>query len=79
MISLLLILLISSCKLSINKENALIEILFKQNDLDIIEIKDLIGKTDLKLNRTYNLIKIPKEYANKVISFNFIFPVIFFH
>ena len=59
-------------ELSINKENALIEILFKQNDSDIIEMKDLIGKSDLKLNKAYNLIKIPKEYANKVISFNFL-------
>ena len=58
-------------ELEINKENALIEILFKGNDLDIKEIKDLIGKKDLKLNKPYNLIKIPKEYANKKIYFNF--------
>ena len=52
--------------LYIKNENALIEFLFKQNDLDL-EILDF-EKMIFSLNKKYNILAIPKEYSSKVID-----------
>ena len=52
--------------LYIKNENALIEFLFKQNDLDleILDFKEMMFSLDKK----YNILAIPKEYSSKVID-----------
>ena len=54
--------------LEIGNEDALIEILFKQED-NFTEIIDLEGKQELNLNKQFNFIKIPKKYSSQIITF----------
>ena len=55
--------------LEINKENALIEILYKYNDNEI-DIINLEEQNHIILNKTFNFIVIPKNYTSQVIIFN---------
>jgi len=58
-------------QLEIKNENAFIEIHYKEDNIDIINLEDLIEQSNLELNKTYNLIKIPKEYTKKEITLKF--------
>ena len=58
-------------QLEIKNENAFIEIHYKEDNIDIINLEDLIKQSNLELNKTYNLIKIPKEYTKKEITLKF--------
>ena len=57
-------------KLSVSKENALLEFLFEQpeDDVDILDFE----KYEFTLTKTYNIIKIPKDYTSKIINFELI-------
>jgi hypothetical protein len=57
-------------QLEIKNENAFIEIHYKEDNIDIIKLEDLIGQSNLELNKTYNLITIPKEYTKKKLHLN---------
>lgn len=53
-------------KLIVQKENALIEFLFKQDDseIDVLEFE----KRTFTLNKKYNILTIPKSYSSKLID-----------
>ena len=55
-------------ELEVNKEDAFLELLYKEDEIDKIDILDFEQKT-FKLNKTYNLISIPKKYATDTINF----------
>ena len=53
-------------KLNIKNDNAMIELLVKQDDSEI-EILDFEKKI-FQLNKKYNILTIPKEYKSKLID-----------
>ena len=55
-------------ELNVSKDDALIEFLFKQPEEEI-EILDF-EKMEFELTKDFNLIKIPKNYASKIINFD---------
>ena len=55
-------------KIKIEKANALIEILVKQNKKQI-EIIDLNGKSEINIKKEFTFIQIPKNYKSKDLSF----------
>ena len=51
-------------KLYVKNDDALIEFLFKPDNVNVIELKTTISKSNSK----YNLLKVPREYKNKIVN-----------